>query len=119
MQVYLNASTRLFLLMAILFVLAACGSREARVVFNNVSACGAITINLIEVDTNTVIVDRESLAQNATRTITLKPDTRYRYEVDFRASGTLSNRTRCTAVESGTVTVPAGSTQSFNLASQQ
>jgi hypothetical protein len=104
------------LALIVLALLAGCNDGRARVVFNNQSKCGTISASL----TNSVSgeVSKVQVAIGARAEVIVTPDVYYDYMVDFTAAGLTADDYRCTAVETGKVRVPAGSSQTFTLVAE-
>lgn len=87
-----------------------------RVIFDNQSECGAIPITLTSEKTNEVLRGTVEMGQKIE--FPVEADVRYKYEVSF-ASAPRQGEWKCTAIENGTVSVPAGSSATFPLTSEK
>src|SRR6185369_3323264 len=96
-----------------LCLLAGCRDNQARVIFDNKSTCGTISARL----TNSISgeVKTASIPIGQRTEVIVDTDIYYDYVVDFTAAGRTADDYRCTAVESGKVRVPAGTSQTFTL----
>ncbi len=109
--------TRLLLFGMLMVLLAACArDNRARVIFDNQSACGTITVRLTDGETGDIKSTAVPTGQRAD--IEVRPDVFYDYVVDFTSAGRTADNYRCTAVKSGKVRVPAGTAQTFVLAAE-
>jgi hypothetical protein len=98
----------------LLIMLCGCNTdSRARVVIDNQSPCGSITITLT--DSETQQVKTVKAPQNDRTEIELRPDVYYRYVIDFPSGGRNADNLRCTLVDSGQLRVPAGTAQTFVL----
>jgi hypothetical protein len=95
---------------------AGCRDNNARIIFDNKSACGTIRATLT--DTVTGDVKQVEVPVNQRVEVVVKPDVFYEYIVDFTAAGRTADNYRCVAVKSGRVRVPAGAAQTFALAAE-
>lgn len=87
---------------------------RARVIIDNQSECGTIPVRLTNTkDKNDIKTDRVPVGER--HEIVVAPDVPYEYLIDFTGAGQTSDDYRCTATESGTVKVPAGTSQTFTL----
>jgi len=91
--------------------------RRALIVFVNQSECGEIPVQLSNRASGEV--KKLSVLSGATLEVEVTPDASYRYYVDFAATARTADNFKCTGVEQGDVSVPAGTRQTFNLASQK
>jgi hypothetical protein len=108
-----------YLLLLVVFgaLIAGCArDNRARVIFDNQSACGTITVRLT--DTATDDIKRVDVAVGQRVEVEVQPDVFYEYLVDFTSAGRTAGNYRCTAVKTGKVRVPAGTSQTFVLAAE-
>ncbi len=89
---------------------------RARVIFDNQSACGTITVRLTNTATDEIKHVDVAISQRVE--IEVAPDVFYEYLVDFTSAGRTADNTRCPAVKTGKVRVPAGTSQTFVLAAE-
>lgn len=102
---------------ALCIVVAGCGrDNNARIIFDNQSACG--TISAMLTNSATGDVKRVDVPIGQRIEVIVQPDVFYDYVVDFTAAGRTSNDQRCVSVKTGKVRVPAGSSQTFALAAE-
>ncbi|MCC7450414.1 MAG: hypothetical protein IT324_23545 [Anaerolineae bacterium] len=99
-----------------LALVAGCNDGRARVVFSNQSQCGTITASLTNSASGEVSQVRVAIGERTEIIVT--PDAYYDYMVDFTSAGRTADDYRCTAVETGKVRVPAGSSQTFTLVAE-
>ena len=100
-------------LFAALLLLTGCSDGKARVIFDNQSACGTIKATLT--NSKTGVANKVDVPVGQRVEVIVDPDVFYNYVVDFTAAGRTSTNQRCIAVESGQVSVPAGTSQTFTL----
>lgn len=105
-----------FLLAVGLVLVAGCSDGKARVIFDNQSACGTIRATLT--NTKTGVSNKVDVPIGQRVEVIVEPDVFYEYVVDFTAAGRTADNYRCVAVESGQVSVPAGTAQTFTLTAQ-
>jgi hypothetical protein len=104
----------IFISLILLLTFTACNTdTRARVVIDNQSPCGTITVTLT--DTTTQQVSTVKAPANERTEIVVIPDVFYRYVIDFPSGGRNADSLRCTLVDSGQLRVPAGSAQTFVL----
>lgn len=111
-----------FFSLLLLASLAGCSGRSpfdrrALIVFVNQSECGEIPVQLTNRATGEI--KKVSLLSGATLEIEVTPEVNYRYLIDFSATARTADNFKCTGVEQGDVSVPAGTRQTFNLASRK
>ena len=103
----------LWILMGLLLiVLAGCGG-SSNLVFDNLTVCGTIQIDLTNTQTNTT--ETYQVDSGQTLSVEVSPNIAYNYVVDYSAGGATADGFECIAVHRGQVSVPAGATQTFNL----
>src|SRR5581483_1022541 len=105
-----------WILMALLLLVVGCRDNNARIIFDNKSACGTIRATLT--DTVTGDVKQVDVPIDQRVEVVVKPDVFYEYIVDFTSAGRTADDYRCVAVKSGRVRVPAGAAQTFALAAE-
>jgi hypothetical protein len=107
----------LLMCLLICLTLSACQppDNKSRVVFDNQTACGTITITL----TSTITGQEQKVDAPAGQktSIEVQPNVFYSYVVDFTSAGS-TNGLRCTEVSSGRLAVPSGASQTFVLQAQ-
>jgi hypothetical protein len=102
--------------MALCLLVVGCRDNNARIIFDNKSACGTIRATLT--DTVTGDVKQVDVPIDQRVEVVVKPDVFYEYIVDFTSAGRTADDYRCVAVKSGRVRVPAGAVQTFALAAE-
>lgn len=100
------------IVIALSLALSACVGTTA-VVFENRTACGTITVELTNTQTNTP--ETHEVKMTETLSVEVSPNTIYQYVVDFTASGKNDEGMICTQIQRGQVTVPTGASVYFNL----
>jgi hypothetical protein len=88
-----------------------------RVIFVNESECGGIPVTLTNDQTGEV--QRATVEDGQRLEFPVEPDVPYRYNVDFSAAPRQDGNWKCTDIQQGTVRVPAGTSQTFTLASER
>jgi hypothetical protein len=101
-------------MIGIIVSVAGCNTdRRARVIFDNQSPCGPITVTLTDTTTQQKRNVKVPISQRIE--VELTAAVFYDYVVDFTTANKTSDNLKCTAVESGKVQVPAGTVQTFAL----
>ncbi|MBN1965873.1 MAG: hypothetical protein JW910_14570 [Anaerolineae bacterium] len=103
----------LFALLTTALMLAAGCMGGTSVVFDNQTVCGTIQVELT--NTETGITETYDVPMGETLAIDVTPNITYRYVVDYTVAGENADGFVCTAVHRGQVTVPTGTSQTFNL----
>lgn len=88
--------------------LTACVGQTA-LIFTNQTACGTILVELT--NNQTGITESYEILQGETLAIEVTANITYAYLVDYQGEGSI-----CTGEYRGQVVVPAGASQTFNLA---
>jgi hypothetical protein len=96
------------LTLGLLIMLSACVGQTA-LVFENLSGCGTIHVELA--NSQSTAVESYDIPQGQTLTVIVTPDLIYAYYVNYSGADSI-----CSGEYRGQVTVPSGSAQTFNLA---
>jgi hypothetical protein len=101
-------------LLLLILLISGCNiDNRARLIIDNQSPCGSITITLT--DTTTQQVNTIKAPMNERTEIEVRSDVFYQYVIDFPSGGVTSEKLRCTLVDSGRLRVPVGTAQTFVL----
>ncbi len=102
-----RSGTFALLMLGLLTLLSACTGQTA-LIFENASGCGTIHVELTNQQTS--VVEVYDVAPGQQLTVAVTPDITYTYRVDFGGADSI-----CSGEYRGQVTVPSGSSQTFNL----